>query len=235
MTRSHDQILPDLGPVYHETHLNRLIVEPFNAVSSLTMSIAALLIWFLLIRKDYRSHPFLAYVYVPLIFIGGIGSTIYHAFRASPLFLYMDVLPVLLLSILLSLFYWYKVYPNWFFLFFMAVMIVLARGLPVMFLKGADAINVSYLLSGLLIIIPLAVFMYRTRFAGWQNVFYSVTALLLALLFRYIDNFDHLILPMGTHWLWHVFSGIGVWFFGVYIFRTSEPRDEQKKVSVRNY
>ncbi len=234
MTGAHDGILPDLGPVYHETHLNRLIVEPFNAVSSLSMSVAALMILVLLIKKDYRTYPFLSYVYVPLIFIGGIGSTIYHAFRASPLFLYMDVLPVLLLSILLSLFYWYKVYSNWFFLFFMAILIVLSRGLPVMFLKGADAINVSYLLSGLLIIMPLTIFMYRNRFVNWQNVLYSVVALLLALVFRYMDDFDNPLLPMGTHWLWHVFSGVGVWFLGVYIYRTSEPQEKREKIRLEN-
>ena len=234
MTGVHDGILPDLGPVYHETHLNRLIVEPFNAVSSLSMSVAALMILVLLIKKDYRTYPFLSYVYVPLIFIGGIGSTIYHAFRASPLFLYMDVLPVLLLSILLSLFYWYKVYSNWFFLFFMAILIVLSRGLPVMFLKGADAINVSYLLSGLLIIMPLTIFMYRNRFVNWQNVLYSVVALLLALVFRYMDDFDNPLLPMGTHWLWHVFSGVGVWFLGVYIYRTSEPQEKREKIRLEN-
>ncbi len=234
MTGAHDGILPDLGPVYHETHLNRLIVEPFNAVSSLSMSVAALMLLVLLIKKDYRTYPFLSYVYVPLIFIGGIGSTIYHAFRASPLFLYMDVLPVLLLSILLSLFYWYKVYSNWFFLFFMAILIVLSRGLPVMFLKGADAINVSYLLSGLLIIMPLTIFMYRNRFVNWQNVLYSVVALLLALVFRYMDDFDNPLLPMGTHWLWHVFSGVGVWFLGVYIYRTSEPQEKREKIRLEN-
>ncbi|NOX86393.1 MAG: hypothetical protein GXO86_10600, partial [Chlorobi bacterium] len=221
MLGSHNNILPDLGPVYHETHLNRLIVEPFNAVSSLTMSLAALLIWLLLIRKDYKSYPFLAFVYVPLIFIGGLGSTFYHAFRASSFFLYMDVMPVLLLSILLSLFYWYKIYPNKFFIFIMAVLIILARGLPMIFFKGSAAINISYLLSGMLIIIPLAIFMFRTQFANWQEIAMSIGALLLALFFRYIDDFDYLNLSMGTHWLWHVFSGVGVWFLGVYIYRTS--------------
>jgi hypothetical protein len=48
-----------------------------------------------------------------------------------------------------------------------------------------------------------------------------VVALLLALLFRYTDDFEHLALPMGTHWLWHVFSGIGAWFLGVYMYKTN--------------
>lgn len=224
VTEGQQRLLTDLGPIYYETdlnHLNHGIVEPFNAFSSLAMSIAALLILFLLVKKDFKDYPFLSFVFAPLIFIGGIGSTLFHAFRTSQFFLLMDWMPIVLLTILLSLFYWYKVNSKWYFVLFMVFGIVLLRMFPMLFFSGSAAINVSYFVSGFVIIIPLFIFMMRTRFINLRYIIYSVAALLLALMLRYTDDFEYLVLPMGTHWLWHIFSGIGAWFLGIYMFKTN--------------
>jgi hypothetical protein len=98
------------------------------------------------------------------------------------------------------------------------------------FLKGSTAINMSYFVSGILILVPLVIFLIRTRFKEVKYVVLSLTALLLALFLRYADDLNLIILPMGTHWLWHVFSGIGAWFMGLFIFRTSGSKTEQKDV-----
>jgi hemolysin III len=223
------RLLTDMGPIYHETdleHLDHVIVEPFNAFSSLAMAMAALLIWVVLVRKNHPDYPFLSYLFAPLIFIGGIGSTLFHGFRTSQFFLLMDWLPILLLTILLSLHYWYKVFPRWYFIVGMVFAIVFIRMLPMMFFQGSAAINVSYFVSGLVIIIPMIIFMVKTRFLYWRYVALSVVALLMALFFRYTDDFESLVLPMGTHWLWHVFSGIGAWFLGVYMYKTGKLTEE---------
>ena len=227
-----NRLLSDMGPVYHETnldHLDHLVVEPFNAFSSLAMSLAAFLIWALLLKTNYKQYPFLAYIFAPLIFIGGIGSTLFHASRSSQFFLLMDWLPVLLVTILLSLFYWYKIFPKWYFVVIMTFVILFARILPALMFKGSIAINISYFVSGVLILIPLFIYMLRNQFQYWQFIAFSVVALLLALFFRYADDVEYLVLPMGTHWLWHIFSGLGAWFLGVYIFKTSQTTLESDK------
>ncbi len=221
---SANRLLTDMGPVYYETdldHLGHTVVEPFNAYSSLAMALTAVLIWIFLLRSNFRSSPFLAYVFAPLLFLGGIGSTLFHAFRSSQFFLMLDWLPILLLTILLSLHYWYKLFPRWLFIVGMTLLIILARGIPAIWLRGSMAINVSYFLSGVLILIPLFIYMYRNRFHQGRYILFSVIALLIALGFRYTDDFDHLILPMGTHWLWHIFSALGAWLLGVYIYKSS--------------
>lgn len=222
-----NRLLSDMGPVYYETnleHLNHLVVEPFNAFSSLAMSLSAVLIWVLLLKKNYEDHPFLAYVFTPLIFIGGIGSTLFHASRSTQFFLLMDWLPVLILTIFLSLFYWYKIYPKWFFILVMVFVILFARALPALFIKGSAAINISYFISGILILIPMVVFMVNNHFQYWKYIVYSILALLISLYFRYADDYESLILPMGTHWLWHIFSGVGAWFLGLNIYRTTTAK-----------
>jgi len=222
MVDSVNMLLSDHGPIYHETDINRFIVEPFNAFSSLSMVLVALMIWLFIIRNEIKDYPFLSFIYAPLIFLGGIGSTIFHAFRVSSFFLYMDVIPVFVLTILLSLFYWYKIYNRWYFILLMTILIILSRGLPMLFFRGSVAINVSYFISGLLILVPLAWYLIRTRFKEIKYVIFSLVALLLALYFRYADDSDLLNLPMGTHWLWHIFSGIGAWFLGLYIYKTDK-------------
>ncbi|MEJ2593976.1 MAG: hypothetical protein P8100_02330 [bacterium] len=221
---SANRLLTDMGPVYYETdldHLGHPVVEPFNAYSSLAMALTAVLIWIFLLRNNFRSSPFLAFVFAPLLFLGGIGSTLFHAFRSSQFFLLLDWLPILFLTILLSLHYWYKLFPRWLFIFGMTLLIILARGIPAIWLRGSLAINVSYFLSGVLILIPLFVYMYRNRFRQGKYILYSVIVLLLALIFRYTDDFDRLMLPMGTHWLWHIFSAWGAWLLGVYIYKSN--------------
>ena len=218
------RLLTDMGPVYYETdleHLDHLIVEPFNAYSSLAMAIAAVLIWVVLLRKDFKNQPFLAFVFTPLLFIGGIGSTLFHANRSSQLFLLMDWLPILFLTVILSLHYWYKLVPRVGFIVVMTFLIIAARILPSLFLEGSAVINVSYFMSGVLILVPMAVFLYQNKFKYGKYVFYSIMILLMALAMRYLDDFDKLILPMGTHWLWHVLSAFGAWFLGLFIYKSS--------------
>lgn len=228
-----NRLLSDMGPVYYETnldHLDHLIVEPFNAFSSLAMSLSAVLIWVVLLKRNYKKHPFLAYVFTPLIFVGGIGSTLFHASRSSQFFLLMDWMPVLFLTIFLSLFYWYKIYSRWHFIVIMIFVILFARAIPALFIKGSAAINVSYFISGILILIPLVVFMFNNHFQYWKYIAISVLALLISLYFRYTDDFESLILPMGTHWLWHIFSGVGAWFLGLYIYRTT-PNEKLRTIT----
>lgn len=227
MMTNTERLITDLGPVYHETDLSGFIVEPYNAISSLSMVIAALLIWVILVKKNGRTYPFLAFVYAPLIFVGGIGSTIFHAFRASPFFLYMDVLHVFVLTIMLALYYWHKIYSRWYFIVLMTLLIILSHALPMLFFKGSAAINVSYFVSGLLILIPLAWYLFRTNFRKAKYVLFCLAALLLALFFRYADDLNLLNLPMGTHWFWHVFSGIGAWFLGLYVFKPFLEKKEK--------
>lgn len=220
-----NRLMTDMGPVYHETDLDKLsqlVVEPFNAYSSLAMSFAAVLVWLVFLRKDYKNYPFLAFVFTPLIFVGGIGSTLFHASRSSQLFLLMDWLPILLLTVLLSLFYWYKIYPKRYFIVLLTLLILAARALPTLIFQGSAAINVSYFLSGVLILIPLLLFMVRNHFRYWKVILFSIITLCLALYFRFTDDIEQLVLPMGTHWLWHIFSAAGAWFLGEYIFKTSQ-------------
>jgi len=76
----------------------------------------------------------------------------------------------------------------------------------------------SYAFSGIFIGLPLILILIKT--AGYR-VGAVVTAIImfaLALLFRETDAYSFSLFPMGTHFLWHVFSGIGAWFILDYLY-----------------
>lgn len=94
---------PDHGPIYRETtDLSLFIVEPWNAWSSLTFLIPAFVfLWQL--RGQYASYAFFVYFCSPMLILGGLGSTFFHAFRSSGWLLAMDVLPIVLLVLGISM------------------------------------------------------------------------------------------------------------------------------------
>ena len=73
----------DDGPIYRETtDLSQFIVEPWNAFSSLTFWIpACIFLWQL--QGRYRQQAFVVYFCIPMLVLGGLGSTLFHALRSS--------------------------------------------------------------------------------------------------------------------------------------------------------
>ena len=86
----------DSGPVYRETIEGRLPVEPFNTASNfLFLAIIIYFVW--KIRRNHRQHLFLAFI-LPVLFIGFIGGTLYHATRSHEIWLLLDWVPILPMS-----------------------------------------------------------------------------------------------------------------------------------------
>ncbi len=106
-----DQIT-DGGPWYAETHItDAIIVEPWNAFSSLAIAFPAFyFLW--KIRKNPKQYGFLLAA-IPFLMLNGIGSTLFHGFRTSRFFLIMDFLPALIVTLMITVYFWSKVLPKW--------------------------------------------------------------------------------------------------------------------------
>ncbi|MEL7532174.1 MAG: hypothetical protein AAFN10_12730, partial [Bacteroidota bacterium] len=96
----------DNGPIYTETNLDQLIVEPWNAASAIIFVFIALY-WLVRLKNQIRQHIFL-YVSSWILLIGGVGGFLYHAFRVSEVFLTMDWVPIAILSLAGSGFFFYQ-------------------------------------------------------------------------------------------------------------------------------
>ena len=217
----------DGGPIYTETNFDHTIVEPWNAVSSLAILLPAVY-WAIRIRRNYRQYSFLM-LCLPLLFLGGLGSTIFHAFRSHRIWLLLDITPTGILMLLVALFFWMKVLPRKWLALPLLLLVFLLRMWAWQTFPSHAGINISYALTGTSLFVPLLLVLSRQQWKGLLPITLSIGSLLLSLFFRKIDYDAAAVLPMGTHFLWHIFSGIGAYFLGLYLY---ESRSYEEKVEI---
>src|SRR5436190_11098274 len=88
---------PDRGPLYTETPgelkagqpFHGTVAEPWNATTAF-LFVLIVVYWVARLRGRLIRHPFLA-VTLPLLFVGGVGGTLYHGLRTWQGFFWMDV------------------------------------------------------------------------------------------------------------------------------------------------
>ena len=213
--------------MYQEFHPDYLIEQPWNAVSSLVFFIPVTY-WILKLKPNFRKYPVLTAI-LPLLFLNGLGSTLFHAFKPNIVFGLLDALPPMIMVIFLSSYFWRKVTLSWTvgllivfgcYVFNFCLMYVLYA---VFGFKGA--FNVSYLISGLTLLVPVVMFLIKTRWQRWNLIVLAVTYIGLALVFRVLDRVVPVYLPaltQGTHFLWHIFSAFAVFPLGKFLIHVQD-------------
>lgn len=212
--------MPDGGAAYTETNLNHFVVEPFNTVSAMLFLIIAGY-WYLRLRGQFGKFKFLTAATF-ILTIGAVGGTVYHAFRADAFFMYMDWVPIVLLCIAASVFFVLRLIKSWWIAAGVFAFSVLAQILSFYFLEQPLSQNVSYACMAAMIVIPLIWHIAKTKFYQWWWVMYAFSAFALALLFRILDPYE--ILPVGTHFLWHLFGAAAGHFMFKYLFEIQKKR-----------
>ncbi len=214
--------VPDNGPVYRETtDLSLFIVEPWNAWSSLTFLIPVFIfLWQL--RGKHNQYAFIVWFCCPLLVIGGLGSTFFHAFRASTLLLLLDVIPIVILVIGISIWMWLKVLPKKIQLLWVLLIFFGLTFLSGFFLNGQDRISAGYFFRGWMLLLPCYLFLRQTKFQNSSRLFTAIACFSLALLFRFLDEKIEIgFMPWGTHWLWHLSTALGAYFLGEYLIKNA--------------
>lgn len=208
----------DSGPIYKETIAGRLPVEPFNTFSNLIFLF--IVIYFgLKVYKEPEKHPFLVWI-LPIIAISYVGGTLYHATRSAEIWLLLDWVPIMFLSLAGVVYFIVKWTETRLQRIVLAIAIIgsffILRNLNI-----APQIQLSfgYLLSALAIAIPVVGYLYKTNWYNARYVVYAFSIFGLAVFFRILDKrTDVEIFWMGTHWLWHSFGGLAVFFLIKYIY-----------------
>jgi hypothetical protein len=223
--------ITDGGPWYAETHVtDALIVEPWNAISSL--AIAAPAVYFLWkIRKQPKDYSFLLAA-IPFLFLNGLGSTLFHGLRTSRWLLYMDFIPAMILTLLITIYFWSKVLPKKWMSFVLVVPVFLMRFTALNLIGGQSGLNVSYAISGLAFLVPVFLILRKNNWEKTYSIVLGSVCFVLAIYFRQADHYYTSIIPIGTHFLWHIFSGIGAYFLANYLYfiRTKELMKKHLKV-----
>lgn len=218
-----NQLPPDGGMLYTETNMAQLFPEPLNAITSGFFLIIALY-WTVKMKGNFKSNPFLSYCLV-LLYIGGIGGTVYHALRQWSVFIMMDWMPIMLLCVSAGV-YFLAQSTRWYY----AVLMVLGYvGLQfsIRNLLSADNVhlfvNINYALMALLVLLPVLKYLIYTKWNAGRWVGYALLSFALALTFRIADKWEWL--SFGTHFLWHSFGAIATFCMFNYIYLTQNKKE----------
>ncbi|NBY41178.1 MAG: hypothetical protein EBQ66_09910 [Flavobacteriia bacterium] len=179
------EIIQDRGPIYNEFVYDSHIHEPWNAFSSLFFFIPVVF-WIVFLWGRYKQHRIILLI-LPLLFLNGLGSTLFHAYRTSNVFLMLDWLPAALMSLSLSVYFWTKITRRWYFgilcvlgFYASAVLVIttLGQGYRVL------APNIGYLFSGSAFLIPIIWSLYRNQ---WRHARYVLLTLFSSSQHWYLD------------------------------------------------
>jgi hemolysin III len=176
---------------------------------------------------------------IPLLAIGGIGGTIYHAFRYSEIFLLMDWVPILIICLSAGFYFLMKSLESWKPAVLITAGIFLLERMVFEVFSPRIAINASYIVLASFVLFPTWLMLHKQHYFQGKYVVYALLAFITAIFFRIADRWEWL--PMGTHFLWHTFGAVAchlmLWYFytinavdegKVTIFANNEVTEEEK-------
>lgn len=217
--------LADGGPIYKESPPDPAaltagsIAEPWNTVTAF-LFVVIVAVWAYRLRRNYRQHLFVT-ACLPVLFAGGIGGTLYHMHRSRFAYFLLDVLPIMALGLAAGVYLAVRLgrHAGWQRVGlailaavggYLLLNEVIFRGLLTTFAGNPHmVVNISYASLAAVLLIPLVIVLVRTRFRHGGLVLAALASFAIAWLMRLADNTMMTAdLPMGTHWLWHVFGAV---------------------------
>lgn len=220
----------DRGPIYLETVMGRLPVEPWNTASNL-LFLALIVYWtWRLVRAGIGPHRFIAGA-LPVLFVGWVGGTIYHATRSANIWLFLDFGPIALLVVATAVFFWRRVRLPWLWVPFVVLgpSAAVMDGIAALGLPRVMGPMLGYPTLALSLLLPVLWNLAREGWADLRLVLAALIVFALAVMFRTFDSrllVD--LLPMGTHWLWHSLGAVAVQLLIAYIWRSDLRREASK-------
>lgn len=211
---------PDGGMLYAETNLNHLFPEPLNAVTSIFF-LGIAIYWTIKLWGRQHEHTFLSFALV-LLYVGGVGGTIYHGLRQWHFFILMDWLPIMALCVCAGVFFLAKVI-RW----YLALAFVLVYAFFQFYIREEMPkhdmqlyININYGAMAGIVLLPVLAYLLSTKFVHGKWVGFALVCFILALTFRVADGWGWL--SMGTHFLWHTLGAVAAFCMFQYIYLVNE-------------
>ncbi len=209
----------DQGPIYAETRNGGFPVEPVNTVSNLVF-LVIVIYWCRRTRLDFRRHPVTVFS-LPILLLGFIGGTIYHATRSNDIWRLLDVFPIVLLALLASAYMWRRYFGNSLkTLLAIAIPSVAYRILAEIFAEHhLVMIGLGYGFLAFIIIAPAIIVSKSMQWRGFGDLAAAALFFSFALAFRQMDeSIGAELLSCGTHFIWHLLGGVSVHFAFKFVF-----------------
>lgn len=219
----------DHGPRYAETRPGRFPVEPWATFTNLIF-LFIIVYWAVRIRRSRVRHGMLCAA-LPVLGVGWFGGTVYHATRSHDLWLVMDWMPIMILTLMAAFWLWRGVTGR---AVFAALAIALSMFLTMLAhllpgLKHGQHITLGYTMLALAILVPACIHCALRWRAGWWRTAVALLAFVVAIAARGLDSgLGARLLPMGSHFLWHIFGGLSAFWLISYIFGAAEAAGRDK-------
>jgi hypothetical protein len=196
--------MTDVMDVYCERVGPGLLAEPLNAVSNISFLLAAWAAWVLAKRTGTLSAG--VRVLIALAASVGIGSILWHTYPTS-LTLILDIVPILIFIIWFIWLYTRTVIGmRLLFAVASAAAFLLATFVAIQY---SDVLHGALVYSpGLLVVLVFGVFHATELMVARFTLLAAAGVYVAALFFRTIDNEVCPVLPIGTHFLWHLLIGL---------------------------
>ena len=213
----------DGGMVYTETNLSHRFPEPLNTITSGFFFILAL--YWIFRLKGFSKHYVFLSIASWILLVGSIGGTLYHGLRRYPVFIMMDWLPISVLCLLASVYFWIKFSGKWFIGIIALIVFILIEMQVRKLMHNSNlqlAISLNYAAIVLMVLLPLVLLLVKTKGHNWKFIVAALVSFGIALFFRVADSWA--LLPVGTHFLWHIFGVIATALMFVFLKRVAEDR-----------
>jgi hypothetical protein len=221
------EVLADGCTPNAETILGRFPVEPINTLTSFGF-LFIIIYWTFKTKFKITLYPVIV-ITMPLLACAFIGSTMHHALRNDRIWHTIDMLGIFYAVIVTCVYYWYRVTSSWLKSAFLVISIPIifriflsSISLPVMI-----SVSVVFVVLAVALLIPITIHCVRNDHKNINLLIIAVLTFIIALVFRQTDNFLIGIIPFGTHFLWHVFAMISVFYLLQYTFLTDKERNYQ--------
>ena len=210
----------DHGPIYMETIPGRFPVEPWNTFSNLSF---LMVILFFAWRTGFNRgrYPIIV-ASLPILLAGFAGGTLYHATRASDFWFLLDILPIVILVLLASLHFWQQLlHKFWLSGILVFAPVVVTRYFLVLLQPSVQiGISVEYMALAATILLPAVIHCLRSHWSDISYLILGSLSFIIAIVCRILDSAR--LLPMGTHFLWHMFGALSTFYILYYILRSYE-------------
>ena len=196
--------MTDVMDAYCERVGPGLLAEPLNAVSNMSFLLAAWAAWVLAKRTGTLSAGVRGLIAIAALV--GIGSILWHTYP-TPLTLILDIVPILIFIIWYIWLYTRNVIGmRSLFAVASAAAFLLATFVAIQY---SDVLHGALVyVPGLLVVVVFGVFHATQRRVARFTLLAAAGVYLAALFFRTIDNEVCPVLPIGTHFLWHILIGL---------------------------
>jgi phosphoglycerol transferase MdoB-like AlkP superfamily enzyme len=225
----------DGGPIYAETNLDRFIVEPFNTASAFLFIIISLY-WYFKLRGRFGKYHYLSFSLI-LLSVGAVGGVIYHAFRAAPIWMWLDWLAILILCMSTGVYFLWRYFNSKTLAFLIVSALLVAQIIIFEFSPIGYATSINYIINASIVVVPTFLVLRRFRFLHVQYVLGAIVAFVLAITSRIADRW-HLewFEGIGTHFLWHIFGAIAGHLMFIFLYKITPvfPDAKTQKKALSN-